>query len=173
MLNPMRIHILDQRLSFPDPRRADAEGLVAVGGDLSVDRLLLAYRSGIFPWTADPVTWWSPEPRAIFEFDCFHVSRSLERVIRKNVFRPTIDRAFRQVMEGCAEPGAGRSTTWVTEDFIKAYTELHERGHAHSLECWQGDRLAGGVYCVAIGGVFFRVSHFPPVGDPSQHAVHY
>src|SRR5438874_6643537 len=154
MLNPMRIHILDQRLSFPDPRRADAEGLVAVGGDLSVDRLLLAYRSGIFPWTADPITWWSPDPRAIFEFNGFHVSRSLSRVIEKNIFRITIDRAFREVMEGCAEPAPGRGKTWITQEFIEAYGELHRLGHAHSLECWQGHTLVGGIYGVAIGGFF-------------------
>src|SRR5512140_2178568 len=98
----MPITILDQRLRFPSPHLADAEGLVAVGGDLSVPRLLLAYRSGIFPWTVDPITWWSPEPRAIFELDGFHVSRSLGRVIRKGVFRTTTDTAFQRVMEGCA-----------------------------------------------------------------------
>src|SRR2546430_15707107 len=103
----MRLHFLDHRLSFPDPRQANAEGLVAIGGDLSVPRLLLAYRSGIFPWTADPITWWSPDPRAIFELEQFHLSRSLARIIRKGMFRSTIDRAFRAVMEGCAAPAAG------------------------------------------------------------------
>src|SRR5882762_8524647 len=90
----MRICVLDQRLSFPDPRLSDSEGLVAVGGDMSVDRLLLAYRSGIFPWTVKPVTWWSPDPRAIFELDNFHMSRSLARILRKNLIRTTIDQAF-------------------------------------------------------------------------------
>src|SRR6266446_8394446 len=116
--------ILDHRLSFPNPRLADSEGLVAVGGDLSVPRLLLAYRSGIFPWTADPVTWWSPDPRGIFELDHFHVSRSLARVIGKGVFRITIDQAFREVMEGCAEPAPGRISTWITEEFLDGYTRL-------------------------------------------------
>src|SRR5581483_430456 len=91
-----------QHLSFPDPRNATAEGLVAVGGDLSVARLLEAYRSGIFPWTVDPITWWSPDPRAIFELDQFHVSKSLAKVIRREVFQITVDRAFREVMAGCA-----------------------------------------------------------------------
>src|SRR5437867_12988719 len=103
--------VLDERLRFPNPRLANDEGLVAIGGHLSVSRLLLAYRSGIFPWTADPVTWWSPDPRAIFELDHFHVSRSLAKTIRKEVFRITIDRAFRQVMEGCAESAPGRRRT--------------------------------------------------------------
>ena len=150
--------ILDRRLHFPSPRLADAEGLVAVGGDLSVPQLLLAYRSGIFPWTVDPITWWSPEPRAIFELDGFHVSQSLARVIRKGVFRTTNDRAFRRVMEGCAAPARGRRSTWISNEFIEAYTRLHEQGHAHSLECWQGRRLVGGIYGVAVGGVI----HVPP-----------
>src|SRR5437660_9631115 len=109
----MPINLIDQRLRFPDPRRADEEGLVAVGGDLSVPRLLMAYRSGIFPWTADPVTWWSPDPRAVFELDGFRVSRSLDKVLRKGAFQITIDRAFRQVMEGCAEAAPGRRSTWI------------------------------------------------------------
>src|SRR5438067_3524188 len=107
-MRPMQINILDDRLRFPDPLLANAEGLVAIGGDLSVPRLLLAYRSGIFPWTADPVTWWSPDPRAVFELDCFHISHSLRKNLRKGSFQITIDRAFRQVMEACGEPGPGR-----------------------------------------------------------------
>src|SRR3974390_1851457 len=100
-MSPVR---LDHRLRFPDPRRADEEGLVAVGGDLSVPRLLLAYRSGIFPWTDEPVTWWSPDPRGIFELDGFHASRSLARVLRQRRFQVTLDQAFHQVMQGCAAP---------------------------------------------------------------------
>src|SRR6266436_4069718 len=96
--------LLDQRLAFPSPLRANPEGLVAIGGDLSVPRLLLAYRSGIFPWTDDPITWWSPDPRAIFELDGFHVSRSLSKAIRKEIFEITIDQGFREVMVGCAAP---------------------------------------------------------------------
>src|SRR5436305_13800318 len=121
----MPINLIDQRLRFPDPRRADEEGLVAVGGDLSVPRLLLAYRSGIFPWTADPVTWWSPDPRGVFELDGFHVSHSLSKIIRRNRFQVTIDRAFRQVMQGCAAPARGRRSTWITAEFIEGYTQLH------------------------------------------------
>src|ERR1041384_7759752 len=129
-----RIHILDQRLWFPDPRGADAEGLVAIGGDMSEERLLLAYRSGIFPWTADPVTWWSPDPRAIVELDQLHIPRSLAKTLRKNIFRLTKDEAFRRVIESCAAPARGRRSTWISGEFIEAYTRLHQSGHAHSLE---------------------------------------
>src|SRR5258708_40181400 len=106
--------ILDARLRFPDPRQARPDGLVALGGDLSTARLLLAYSSGIFPWTVAPLTWWSPDPRGIFELNQFHVARSLARVIRRGVFETTVDHAFLQVMEGCAEAGPGRRSTWIT-----------------------------------------------------------
>ena len=165
--------LIDQRLRFPDPRLADAEGLVAIGGDLSVPRLLQAYRSGIFPWTANPVTWWSPDPRAIFELGQFHVSRSLARVLRQEVFLVTRDQAFRQVMEGCAESAPGRRTTWITPEFLAGYTQLHERGHAHSLECWQDDELVGGIYGVAIGGFFAGESMFHRASNASKVALFY
>ena len=167
----MAIPILDHRLRFPSPQLADAEGLVAIGGDLSVPRLLLAYRSGIFPWTVDPVTWWSPEPRAIFELDGFHVSRSLARVIRNGMFQPTADRAFRQVMECCAAPAPGRGGQWISPEFIEAYTQLHQLGHAHSLECWQDGQLVGGVYGVAVGGFFAGESMFHQVSNASKVAL--
>jgi leucyl/phenylalanyl-tRNA--protein transferase len=166
---------LTERLWFPDPRTAATTGpypgLVAIGGDLSVPRLLLAYRSGIFPWTDDPITWWSPEPRAIFELDQFHVPRSLARVIRKGVFQITRDRAFRKVMEGCAEPAPGRRTTWISSQFLEAYTRLHGEGHAHSIECWQGEELAGGIYGLSIGGLFAGESMFHRVNDASKVAL--
>src|SRR5512137_394788 len=115
----MPIALLDRRLRFPSPELADAEGLVAIGGDLGVPRLLLAYRSGIFPWTVSPITWWSPDPRAVFELDQFHLSRSLARLIRKQVFEITVDKAFRRVMEECAAPAPGRRETWITPEFIE------------------------------------------------------
>jgi leucyl/phenylalanyl-tRNA--protein transferase len=163
--------ILDRRLCFPDPRQADAEGLVAIGGDLSAPRLLLAYRSGIFPWTVDPITWWSPNPRAIFELDQFHVSHSLARLIRKRAFEITIDRAFRDVMEGCAAPAPSRRATWITQEFIEAYTRLHKQGHAHSVECWQQGELAGGIYGVSLGGFFAGESMFHRAGNASKIAL--
>jgi leucyl/phenylalanyl-tRNA---protein transferase len=164
----MPVTILNHRLGFPDPRRADAEGLVAVGGDLSVPRLLLAYRSGIFPWTVDPVTWWSPNPRAVFELDHFHVSHSLARTIRQGVFAITFDHAFEQVMKACAAPAPGRRSTWISPEFIQAYTELHRQGHAHSLECWKGEQLVGGIYGVSIGGLFAGESMFHRASNASK-----
>jgi len=167
---------LTERLWFPDPRTADTTGpypgLVAIGGDLSVPRLLLAYRSGMFPWTDDPITWWSPDPRAIFELDQFHLPRSLARVIRKGVFQITRDRAFRKVIEGCAAPAPGRRTTWISSQFLEAYTRLHEEGHAHSVECWQGEELAGGIYGLSIGGLFAGESMFHRVNDASKVALY-
>ena len=165
------IPILDDRLRFPNPRLASAEGLVAIGGDLSLARLLKAYRSGIFPWTVEPITWWSPNPRGIFELDGFHVSRSLARVIRQGTFRVTIDRAFRQVMQACAAPAPNRRTTWISPEFIDAYTQLHEQGHAHSLECWHGTELAGGVYGVSVGGLFAGESMFHRASNASKVAL--
>jgi len=165
--------LLDQRVTFPSPVRANAEGLVAIGGDLSVPRLLLAYRSGIFPWTDKPITWWSPDPRAIFELDQFHVSHSLAKIIRKGVFQITIDRAFLEVMKGCAAPGPGRRSTWITREFLRAYTQLHEQGHAHSLECWQDGELVGGIYGVAIGGLFAGESMFHRASNASKIALYH
>jgi leucyl/phenylalanyl-tRNA---protein transferase len=167
--------VLGQALWFPDPRQAPrsgaVNGLVAIGGDLSVPRLLLAYRRGIFPWTDSPVTWWSPDPRAIIELDRLHTSRSLEKVLKKGEFEVTINRAFRQVIEACAEPGPGRLSTWITPTFIQAYTRLHEAGHAHSVECWHGGRLVGGVYGVAIGGLFSGESMFHRRSNASKVAL--
>jgi len=169
----MQINILDARLRFPDPLLANAEGLVAIGGDLSAPRLLLAYRSGIFPWTADPVTWWSPDPRAIFELERFHVSHSLARAIRAQEFLITINKAFREVMEACAAPARGRRTTWISPEFIEAYTMLHQLGHAHSVECWRGNALAGGIYGVSIGGFFAGESMFHRVSNASKIALYH
>ena len=167
--------ILDERLWFPNPQEAarpgDEHGLVAVGGDLSVPRLLLAYRSGIFPWTDDPVTWWSPEPRAIFELDHCRVPRSLQRVINRKTFSVTADQAFRAVMEGCAEPALERYTTWISPAFVEAYENLHRAGHAHSVECWREGRLVGGVYGVALGGFFAGESMFHREDNASKVAL--
>ena len=167
----MQLTLLDNQLRFPDPRKADAEGLVAVGGELSVARLLLGYRSGIFPWTTGPVTWWSPDPRGIFELDAFHVSRSLARQLRSDRFQVTVNTCFKEVMLGCAEPGPTRKGTWINAEFIAAYTRMHEEGHAHSLEVWSEGKLAGGVYGVAIGGFFAGESMFHRVSDGSKIAL--
>lgn len=156
---------------FPDPRLADAKGMVAVGGDLSVERLLAAYRGGIFPWTVNPVSWWSPDPRGVFEPDRIHVSKSLARIIRQGFFQVTRDRAFHEVITACAAPGAGRRETWISPEFIAAYTRLHEAGHAHSVECWRDGQLAGGIYGVTIGGLFAGESMFHRVSNASKVAL--
>ena len=169
----MMSDIEGKQVQFPPAADADPEGLVAVGGDLSVERLLLAYRSGIFPWTVCPITWWSPDPRAIFELDQFHASRSLERVIKRGAFEVTFDQAFGQVIRACAEPGAGRGETWISPEFIAAYTLMHQEGHAHSVECWQDGCLAGGVYGVAVGGLFAGESMFHRVNDASKVALYH
>lgn len=169
-MQPVR---LDNQLWFPDARgavrRGPHAGLVAVGGDLSIPRLLLAYRSGLFPWTADPVTWWSPDPRGIFELEAFHVPRSLARTLRKASFTVTFDQAFRETITACAQ--VRRPGGWISPEFIVAYTALHEAGHAHSVECWQGGQLVGGVYGVAVGGLFAGESMFHRVNDASKVAL--
>jgi leucyl/phenylalanyl-tRNA---protein transferase len=167
----MSIPILDQRLRFPDARCADPEGLVAVGGDLSVPRLLLAYSQGIFPWTVHPLTWWSPEPRAIIELNQVHIPRSLARVLRDETFQITLDRCFPEVMKACAAPGPGRRGTWITPEFLEAYTALHQQNHAHSLECWLGDQLVGGIYGVTVGSFFAGESMFHRVSNASKVAL--
>ncbi len=158
-------------LSFPDHRAANREGLLALGGDLSVPRLLLAYKSGIFPWTDDPLTWWSPDPRAIFEIESFQPPRRLESKLRHHPFELTIDRDFRAVIEACAEPAPGRESTWISPRFVDAYTELHRQGHAHSVEVWEKGQLAGGIYGVAIQGFFAGESMFHRATDASKIAL--
>jgi leucyl/phenylalanyl-tRNA--protein transferase len=156
---------------FLDPERADAEGLVAIGGDLHPSRLLEAYRRGIFPWFDEdsPILWWSPDPRAIFELGGLHISRRLARTVRSGRFTVTFDRAFGEVIRGCADrPNDG---VWITADMIDAYTRLHELGHAHSVEVWHEGRLAGGLYGVAAGGLFAGESMFTHVRDASKVAL--
>jgi leucyl/phenylalanyl-tRNA---protein transferase len=165
--------LLNKNTDFPAPALADAEGLVAIGGDLATERLLAAYRKGIFPWTANPITWWSPDPRAIFELDGFHVPQSLARIIRQGRFEVTIDQSFRAVMEGCAAPAPGRGGNWITEEFIEAYTRLHRQGHAHSVECRLKGKLVGGIYGVSIGGLFAGESMFHRINDASKVALHH
>jgi leucyl/phenylalanyl-tRNA--protein transferase len=153
-----------------DPARADAEGLVAVGGDLRPQWLLRAYRKGIFPWytEGEPVHWWSPDPRAVLELDGFHVPRRLARTLRSGRFRVTTDRAFRAVVGGCADRVEG---TWLTPAMRKAYQALHEMGYAHSVEAWLGEDLAGGVFGVALGGFFSAESMFTRRRDGSKVAL--
>ena len=158
-------------LVFPNLQTANREGLLALGGDLSVPRLLLAYRSGIFPWTDEPLTWWSPDPRAIFEIDQFRPPKRLEPKLRRNPFQLTIDRDFPRVIRACAESAKGRESTWISPRFIEAYIELHVQGHAHSVEVWQAKELVGGIYGVSIEGFFAGESMFHRVTDASKIAL--
>jgi leucyl/phenylalanyl-tRNA--protein transferase len=157
--------------SFFIPRWAREAGLVAVGGDLRPERLLQAYRRGVFPWynQGDPICWWSPDPRAIFELDGLHVSRRLRRTIHAGRFQVTVNKNFAGVIRGCADrPGEG---TWITADMIGAYETLHRLGHAHSVEVWHNGQLAGGIYGVAVGGLFAGESMFTRVRDASKVAL--
>ena len=170
----MPVYQLTRDLVFPPAHHAES-GLLAVGGDLSRERLLLAYRSGIFPWYSDgePILWWSPDPRMILLPGEFHCSRSLKRVLRNAPFRVTLDRAFAEVISACGEtPRPGQEGTWITPEMAAAYIDLHERGYAHSFECWEGGRLVGGLYGVAIGGVFFGESMFSHRDNASKVAMH-
>ncbi len=153
------------------PELADDYGLVAVGGDLHPARLLEAYRHGVFPWYGedDPICWWSPDPRAIFELDGLHVSRRLQRTLRSRRFEVTVNRAFAEVIRACAE--AHTDGTWITPEMIVAYETLHRLGYAHSVEAWQEGELAGGVYGVALGGLFAGESRFTRRRDGSKVAL--
>ncbi|MCS6851182.1 MAG: leucyl/phenylalanyl-tRNA--protein transferase [Gemmataceae bacterium] len=153
-----------------DPERADEDGLVAIGGNLSPELLLEAYRRGVFPWYAEdlPICWWSPDPRAIFELDFFHVPRRLRRTIRSGRFQVTVNRDFAAVIRGCADRPEG---TWIVPAMIAAYEELHRRGYAHSVEVWANGKLAGGLYGVAIGGFFAGESMFYRQRDASKVAL--
>jgi leucyl/phenylalanyl-tRNA---protein transferase len=160
---------------FPDPRNASPEGIVAVGGDLGPEKLLDAYRHGIFPWPmadVEPLLWWSPDPRAVLPLDGFAASRRLLRRIRSAEFQVTSDRSFREVMIGCATGKGREGGTWITDQMIEAYTKLHELGHAHSIEVWKDGELAGGTYGVAIAGLFAAESMFHRVRDASKVALY-
>ncbi len=169
----MPIYRLPDEIVFPSPELAEADGLLAVGGDLSVERLLVAYSMGIFPWYSDdsPILWWSPDPRLVLNPADLRVSRSLRQTMKKGTYRITFDKAFERVMRSCAEsPRKEQAGTWITEDMIEAYCRLHEKGFAHSAESWSGDELAGGLYGVALGGVFYGESMFARKSDASKVA---
>jgi leucyl/phenylalanyl-tRNA--protein transferase len=165
--------LYDDRL--PDPEReADDSGLVALGGTLRPELLLRAYGRGLFPWSSDPVlNWWSPDPRAIFDLASFRTHRSVRQSARRAGWRFSIDSAFDEVMRRCQEETEERPSTWITDDFVAAYGELHRRGAAHSVEVWQGDDLVGGLYGVTVGGLFGGESMFHRQTDASKAAVAY
>ncbi len=148
----------------------EPDGLLAVAGDLSVPRLLEAYRNGIFPWYDDsqPILWWSPNPRTVLLPEKVHISRSLRKHMNKKAFNISFDQAFEKVIHQCAAPRPDENGTWLTTEMIAAYLELHKEGHAHSIECWQEDKLVGGLYGVSIGKVFFGESMFSLVPNASK-----
>ncbi len=151
------VAFLENKLWFPDPRHYGEymdNGLLAVGGEMSVERLKLAYRMGIFPWTDRPVTWWCPDPRGIIDLNNVRISRSLARARRKGVFRCTMNQSFEEVVTACAK--TPRPGSWITEPFIRGYLRMHQAGYAHSVECWQEDVLVGGNIWRRDGGAICR-----------------
>ena len=160
--------------AFPDPAPSQhPEGLIAWGGDLKPERLLNAYRAGIFPWFehGSPILWWSPQPRAVFYPNQWQAPRRLGRTLRQQRYATSMDRAFLDVLDGCAAPRPGQQGTWITTSMQQAYCELHRLGHAHSIEVWDENSLAGGLYGVAIGKIFFAESKFHRRRDASKVAL--
>ena len=169
----MPVYALPRALVFPPPDHA-VDGLVAVGGDLSSERLLLAYRSGIFPWYDEglPILWHSPDPRCVIPVDGLHVGRSLRRVLRSATYAVRFDSAFERVIRACkTTPRPGQDGTWITPEMERAYVQLHRMGYAHSVEAWQDDELAGGLYGVSLGRIFFGESMFSHRADASKVAL--
>lgn len=170
----MPVFRLSERLEFPSPVFARKDGLLCVGGDLSLERLVLAYRSGIFPWYSknDPLLWWSPDPRFVLYPGNIRISKSLGKTIRRGVFTVTMDQAFDRVINNCAgiRTTQGKET-WIMEEMINAYVDLHKNGYAHSVEVWKDGELAGGLYGISLGGSFFGESMFSKVSDASKTAL--
>ena len=170
----MPVFLLSDKISFPPPYLASKEGLLAVGGDLSQERLLLAYRTGIFPWFSDdePILWWSPDPRLVLYPEEIRVSKTLKKIIKKKMFHVTMDSAFVQVINQCAKIRLQNNQgTWVVKEMIDAYCKLHESGFAHSVEAWYQGELAGGLYGVSLGKCFFGESMFTRVSNASNVAL--
>ena len=170
----MPVFILSDTLQFPAPQFARPDGLLAVGGDLSVERLLIAYRMGIFPWynATEPILWWSPDPRLIMVPGEINISKSLKKLLRRDQFAVTMDTAFAQVIRACARVRRLKNEgTWLGRDMITAYERLHAGGYAHSVETWFEGKLAGGLYGVSLGGCFFGESMFTLVNNASKVAL--
>jgi leucyl/phenylalanyl-tRNA--protein transferase len=164
---------LPREIAFPDPELAEPDGLLAVGGDLSPERLVAAYAAGIFPWFSEgsPILWWSPDPRLVLDPAWLHVPRSLARTARRRRYAVTADRAFDRVIRACADARRpDQDGTWITEEMVEAYVRLHRLGLAHSFEAWEGDALAGGLYGVSLGAAFFGESMFAARPDASKVA---
>jgi len=168
------ITFLDDRLLFPAVDNANSEGLLAVGGDLSVERLRLAYKNAIFPWFSEDslILWWSPDPRMVLYPEKIKISKSMRSTLNKGKFKVTKDRAFRKVIRHCAKAyRPGQKGTWITQHMIEAYVQLHKKGDAHSYEVWEGDNLVGGLYGIDLGHVFCGESMFSKSRDASKFAL--
>ena len=167
----MPLYALPQEVIFPPPHLARTDGLLAVGGDLSPKRLLLAYQSGIFPWFSegDPILWWSPNPRFILHSDHLKVSKSMRQVLRRKTFEISFDQDFSSVIRACSQiPRKGQEGTWITTDMMEAYIQLHELGFAHSVEVWKEGKLVGGLYGISLGKCFFGESMFTRQSNASK-----
>ena len=172
----MQLITLDMpETQFPSPDSASEEGLVAVGGEITTVRVLSAYRQGIFPWYSEdqPVLWWSPEPRAVLYPDKIKISRSLKKTLRKKNMRVTADQAFGEVNKACAGPRiqSPEGGTWITDEMMVTYTQLHEMGYGHSIEVWLDEKLVGGLYGLALGSAFFGESMYSHAPDASKIAL--
>lgn len=172
----MPLFALDKELIFPPVHLADPDGLLAMGGDLSTERLLLAYRNGIFPWyEGEPILWWSPDPRFVLFPGELKINKSLRSLLGKNQFVFTVNHCFKEVIHHCKKiKRPGQQGTWITNEVEKAYCKLHELGHAHSAEVWKDNELVGGLYGIKLGKVFFGESMFSKMSNASRYAfAHY
>lgn len=172
----MPLYILDNTLSFPQVTESLDDGLLAMGGDIEPERLLLAYRQGIFPWyDGDTPLWWSPDPRFVLFPQELKVSKSMQQLFKKKAFKITINKAFKEVMQHCSKISrSGQDGTWINETMVNAYTYLHQQGNAISVECWQDTSLVGGFYGVIVGTVFCGESMFSKVSNASKYAfIHF
>jgi leucyl/phenylalanyl-tRNA--protein transferase len=169
----MTVFLLTDEQIFPPPHLADENGLLAVGGDLEPERLLLAYKTGIFPWYSeeDPILWWSPDPRLVLFPQKINISRTLRKIIKKDQFKITLNQCFEDVIRSCADIRAVKGEdTWILDEMQSAYIELHKKGFAHSVEAWMDGKLVGGLYGVSIGKTFFGESMFSKVSNASKVA---
>jgi len=167
----MPIYRLPKDLVFPHPSLSEEDGLLAIGGDLSVRRLLLAYTNGIFPWFSDdePILWWSPDPRFVVYPKDIKISKSMKKLLKKNTYKITFDTCFRDVITNCSNIRKEEGT-WITNEMIEAYSKLHELGFAHSVEAWYDDKLVGGLYGISMGKCFFGESMFSTMDNASKAA---
>lgn len=170
----MFFQLLADDPAFPDPALAEEDGLLAIGGDLSMERLLIAYSNGIFPWFSegDPILWYSPHERCVIYPDKIKISKSMKQVLKQGIFKVTLNQAFKEVILNCATtPRKGQDGTWITTEMQEAYLHLHENGYAHSVEVWQDDKLVGGLYGLKINRVFCGESMFSQVSNASKTAL--